>query len=188
MRLLRALACVSMLVACSRKTTNTVAPDPAPSVSSAPPIDRLPADTTITLERGRCFGPCPSYRVSLFADGRVAFESLGGSYPHEGDAALVPDAGAATIDASAVLALMNRIRAAGFFDMADDYPTHWTDKRTMIVTVTIDGKTKSIRDEGGPDEELHDHPPEVPRALRDVEADIDRVANVGRWIGAPPAD
>lgn len=34
----------------------------------------IPADTVITLERTGCFGSCPIYKLTIVADGSVAFE------------------------------------------------------------------------------------------------------------------
>src|SRR6059058_5801427 len=36
--------------------------------------DEIPKDTLITLERTACFGTCPVYKLTISADGKVAFE------------------------------------------------------------------------------------------------------------------
>jgi hypothetical protein len=65
-------------------------------------------DVVIRLERSPCFGDCPSYVVSIFANGRVRYE--GRSVDGRPDAQLAPEQ---------VDELVRQLRDNGFFDLCN---------------------------------------------------------------------
>lgn len=67
-----------------------------------------PDDVVIRMERTQCFGDCPSYVVSIFADGRVRYE--GRSVDGRPDAQLAPG----QLDE-----LVRQLRGNGFFDLCN---------------------------------------------------------------------
>src|SRR5262245_29900439 len=38
------------------------------------PIEEIPGDLVIVLEKGICFGPCPAYKLTISANGSVEFD------------------------------------------------------------------------------------------------------------------
>ena len=168
------------LAACARAETHADAPADAPAASAASAAS-VPADS-IALERGACFGSCPTYRVVITADGRIAFASRGGDRTTN-----------ATADGAvgAVAALARRAEAAGFFDLPEDVTAdralcrdRATDMPTATVTIYRAAGVKRVVDYRGcaPD------PAAEPRLqrLRALQAAVDSAAGSQRW--ARPAD
>lgn len=172
---------LTLCVACARPHKESAALDPAQSASAVrKPLETLPADTKIVLERGRCGGSCPAYVLTITADGRVRFEGGGYAYgPPPGEPNMV-DAGDATMPKEKLLALVNRIREAGFFELDDKYPAAATDGGHTIVSVTLAGRTKIVGDRVGMVRGAA--PP--PAALEEVELEIDRVAETRQFLNA----
>ncbi len=153
---------------CSRKSTDA---GPGSSEAGAAKPDeptKVPDDTKIVLERRRSMGAEAAYRVTVTADGYARFEGLGGSF--------LADAGNAMVTREKLLALVQHLRAAHFFDMKDDYPVPVTDQSSSVVTVTMGGKTKTVRDGVRVDLDFT-----APPELRDLEEEIDAVAGTSRW-------
>jgi len=168
-----------MATACSRERTQSAGKDPTPAPAiTVKPLDAVPADTKIVLERSKCHGTCPAYALTIAADGRVHFEGRGYAYDPEPEKPHMVDAGDATIAPAKLLALVNRIRSAGYFEMEDDYPTKFTDGRRAKISVTLDGRTKNIADEVRYDADAGTVPP----ALRELEDEIDLVAGSKQFL------
>ena len=130
---------------------------------------------SISLERTICYGACPSYVVTLFADGRVTYEGRN----------FVKTKGAhwKTIPTAKLTPLFAKLEAIHFWEFKDHY--HFvenadgsiqlvTDQPTYTVTVKTQGKTKRVVDYYG-----------APKALRELEVLIDTTAGVEEWIGKP---
>jgi hypothetical protein len=130
----------------------------------------VPKDFLIKLTRTACYGVCPVYDVMVDADGRVTYrgdEHVGVKGRHT-----------ASIPRSKVETLAAAVDKSGFFAMKDDYGAQITDLPTTYVTVTMDGRTKTIRDYAN-----------APPALEQLERDIDDILGTRRWIspGKPQA-
>ena len=136
---------------------------------------------SIVLERTRCYGTCPAYRLSVAAAGQVAFTSRNPG-----------DEGRSARDSTtpgAFAGLVREAREIGFFALPDTIaadrtlcPAESTDSPTATVTVFARAGTKQVVDYrgcgGGAD-------PEARRrvaALRALEARIDSVAGSSRWV------
>ncbi len=136
-----------------------------------------PDDTpvSISLERTVCFGFCPSYIVTLLADGSVTFE--GREY--------VKTKGVSTkkIDAAKLVPIFKKLEAIHFWELEDSYRTKKnadgsitsvTDLPTKYVTVKTASKSKKVTDYFG-----------TPAGVDELEQLIDDVAGVSEWIGDP---
>lgn len=143
--------------------------EPAPALSS-----HGTAVTSVSLERQACFGRCPVYVVRIDRGGRVEFEGR----------ANVRQQGTATgqVSREAFARLEAAILAAGVQSLASNYTmdaracgTYAADLPTVIMGVTIDGRTRTIRQDYGCSG--------APRTLRALHRLIDSVANTGRWTG-----
>ncbi|WP_159107245.1 DUF6438 domain-containing protein [Azospirillum sp. B4] len=133
--------------------------------------------TTIALKRGACYGTCPVYTIEIQGDGMVTYDgapsAMGG-----GTATLGRQTGRA--DQQGIDTLLAMVRAMDFYHLADRYAAPVSDLPTNIVTVSIDGRTKTVIDYGGMRAGM-------PKAVRDLEAKIDEVAGTAQWLH-PPAE
>jgi hypothetical protein len=161
------------------------------SVARRPLVDRapvaacearpMPPDASISLERTGCYGRCPSYTVTIHADGLVTFEGV----------AFVDTKGhaEARISPADVQRLFDTMVESCFSELANEYFYPVTDNPWANTTLTADGHTKRVRhylgDAAFPP---GDRPSEgycwAPAALGVIESEIDRVAGTPRWIGS----
>lgn len=127
----------------------------------------------IRLERGPCFGACPSYSVTLFGDGGV--EYTGERYVR------VTGTMHTQVPRDSVVRLFEEAESIGFFQLDSSYiekhlpnglTESVTDLPSQIVTLSRGGTIKRVYDYyGSPDE------------LRSFERHIDDVANTAQWVG-----
>lgn len=170
----------SLLLACAALGACRAATPPAGA--PAVPGSAAAADS-IVLERTRCYGTCPAYRLSLAATGEVGFVS---EYPDEGRR----ETGRASPDA--FRRLLRETEAAGFFALPDTIakdPVLCASPRTDSPTVTV-----AVFAAAGAKQVVHywgcgapDDPQATRRleALRELEARIDSTAGSGRWVRQP---
>jgi hypothetical protein len=132
----------------------------------------VPPDALIRLQRTSCFGPCPTYTVTIDARGTVTFDG-------ERFVRVVgrKTAQMSTSTVGTLLAHAERIR---FFEMRDAYRVienpdgtvgMVTDLPTKIVTVTVNGRTKRVEDYVA-----------APDSLAEFEREIDAAAGTKRWV------
>lgn len=124
-------------------------------------------DVEITLTRGVCFGFCPDYTVTINGDGRVRYE--GRRFVN------VVGERTATIPREDVANLVRRFDEIGFDRLRDAYRAQVTDLPTYRVSITREGRTKTVVDYGGPSAGM-------PRSVRDLQDEIDRVAQTAQWV------
>jgi hypothetical protein len=159
------LAAAALAAGCARPAP------PVPSTGHA----QVVADSGIhiTLERGPCFGTCPVYLVAVEGSGHVLFQGR----------RFVADTGVSTaaVPPSRVDSLVAELTARGYFDYADRYlpgepgcEQATTDSPSVTTEVRARGRSKRIEHYHGCGD--------VPAALDSLEARIDEVAGVARWI------
>ncbi len=128
--------------------------------------------TSITLERGPCYGTCPVYKLRITSAGIVEYEGL----RFVARMGKVTD----TLPRDSVTALAAAFDSAGYSAMADRYvdgepacgALH-TDAPTIITSITIQGKTKRVEHYRG----CSGAPPQ----LTALENRIDETVRVARW-------
>lgn len=135
----------------------------APTATSSP--NTGPA--TITLTRSVCFGFCPDYTVSIDQDGVVRYE--GRRFVN------VTGVQQSQISPAEVQALLARFDAANFESLRDEYRSPVSDMPTYTLTLTRNGRTKTVIDYAGTRAGM-------PEAVRELETEIDRVANTAQWV------
>jgi len=163
-------------------TASQPPPDPPAPVTPA-----LPSSFDITLERTRCFGACPAYKVTIDGDGRVRWTGE--------DHVVAIGERRATVPPKRIAELQRMIDVVDFFardgrgvletvpdlDCARGIKTtscsfkstiHCFDGTSAIVTVRRKDRTHTVR---------NDHC--EPSPLDDLEALIDDVARTTAWIG-----
>ncbi len=121
----------------------------------------------ITLTRSMCYGFCPAYRVTISESGEV-------TYNGERFVNVVGER-RATIPRAAVERLLSRFEDVGFDQLRDEYRAHVTDLPTYTITLERNGRRKTVVDYGGVSAGM-------PRAVRELQDEIDRVANTGQWV------
>jgi hypothetical protein len=130
----------------------------------------------ITLRRTVCYGFCPAYTVTITGDGAVRY--VGERFVN------VVGPASATIPREDVAALLARFDEIGFDQLDDEYRGMMTDLPTTTITLVRNGRRKSLVDYGGTSVGM-------PRAVRDLQAEIDRVAGTAQWVlrdGQPVRD
>ncbi len=133
-----------------------------------PPYD--PATVRVTLERGPCFGGCPTYRVTMQGDGSVRYDE-----PTYGGPARMETS---SVDPAEVRRLVEAFEAADFLSLDDVYSSGWVDHSIYKLTLEIGGLKKTVVDDDGPRGGM-------PDSVRTLEDAVDRVAGTSRWISAP---
>lgn len=121
----------------------------------------------ITLERTPCFGSCPVYTITIFADGTVTYQ--GENFVDvTGEQTL-------TLDAATVAMMVETFADAGYFDWQDAYDTRTvSDMPSVITSVTRDGETHRIVRYTGDS---------APLALPYLETWIDQMTESFLWTG-----
>lgn len=95
-----------------------------------------PTDFSIKLSRSGCYGTCPSYSVVIHGDGKIEFH--GGRYvsiPGDHQARIAPEAAAR---------LLERFRAAGFFEFKANYVASVTDNPTYCLELAVGAKGRLL--------------------------------------------
>jgi Domain of unknown function (DUF6438) len=128
--------------------------------------------TVITLVHGRCWGPCPVYSIKIHGDGTVRFIS---PLPPPGIAIRE----STNIGLEGVRALLKRFQRVNYTAFADSYSNPHRrggfDGGGAVTTtsLSIGQCTKTVSDETGS---------AAPQTLRDLEAEIDRLAQTDKWL------
>lgn len=142
---------------------------------------RAASADSIVLERTRCFGLCPAYRLSLHADGRAVFRQTG-------------DVGAAVDDPNALSPaqfswLIDRATQIGFASlpsviMSDSSlcPARATDHPTATVAIFAADSMRRVVDYLGCYTDTGRSVAPTVAGLRHFERQIDSVSRSDRWI------
>jgi hypothetical protein len=126
-----------------------------------------PGTLRMTLERGECFGGCPSYRVEIRGDGSLLFDG--------GEGVVLAGPHRTTIPKASADRLLALFRKARFFSLLDKYSAPMSDGWTDRLSISFDGHRKTVEDYGG---DLVGMPTRV-TALENL---IDKLAKPERWI------
>lgn len=148
-------------------------------MSACAPVSAEPSNSEpveITLTRTVCFGYCPAYMVTLNSAGEVHYQGR----------AFVNVVGEARgqVPREDVARLIARFDEIGFDSLRDSYEAEVTDLPTYTVSIRRGDRVKTVVDYGGTAVGL-------PQAVRDLQNEIDRVANTGQWVlrnGEPVRD
>lgn len=136
------------------------------------PVD-APAQETgsgpveIVMTRTVCYGFCPAYTLRIDGEGRVRYE--GRQFVN------VVGTQEAAIPRQDVERLLARFDEIGFDGLRDAYRSNVTDLPTTTISLTRNGRTKTVLDYGGTGAGM-------PAAVRELQREIDRVAGSARWV------
>ena len=136
----------------------------------------VPQDLMITLERTMCYWRCPTYTLTITADGAVIFE---GRHFVKQEGATIKS----VISRDGLKQLMAEFDRVKFFSLEDDYmhdPRVCAEDRydspSAFTSIRIDGKSKTVRHYYGC------RGPKVPRELIELEFKIDKIVNTAQWL------
>ncbi|MEK6304520.1 MAG: DUF6438 domain-containing protein [Acidobacteriota bacterium] len=144
-------------------------------IQASPAAQQVPQDTLITLERTVCYGTCPSYKLTISADGAVVFEGR----------RFVKKIGTvqSTISQEQLRKLIDRFEKINYFQLRSRYeqPTDGctelvTDHPSANTSIRINGKSKSVRHYYGCTGI------EVLDELTKLEQAIDDAVDTAQWI------
>jgi hypothetical protein len=125
----------------------------------------------IQLERSWCYGGCPAYVVDVTEDGSVTYEGT----------SLVAVSGQFQdrIAPTAVAALVGLFDRADFFSLRDEYSASFPDGVAYTISLTVDGRTKTVRDYEG-------QTVGMPAIVTELEDAIDRTAGTAKFVKGTP--
>lgn len=144
------------------------------------PEPSIPKDTLITLTRTACYGYCPSYKLTISADGTVTFEGR--------DYVKTKGTIKSRISRKQLQQLISEFKKLNYFSLRDTYQseedgcsTVWTDYPSATTSVRLNGKSKSILHYYG----CHKDPGNAmyPKGLTELESKIDEIVGTERWVG-----
>jgi len=135
-----------------------------PARTVAAPTQSLAPEDYVELRRTPCYGRCPVYRVRLYADGRI--EWTGETFVK------VTGPATAKVASETARALIDKFRAAGYWNLCETYDRRITDVPATITLLHIAGTEKSV----------FDRAESAPDWLRESERVIDSLAGTDRWI------
>jgi hypothetical protein len=119
--------------------------------------------SVITLERDRCFGPCPAYLLRIDSSGAVSFKQGPPSNRYEEKTS--------SITTAQFQDLVAGFTAIHFFELSEDYQPIASDGQKTDIAFTLAGTGKKIT-----------HFENGPPALRELERTIERSTNIHRWL------
>lgn len=140
----------------------------------------IPQDTTIELKRfADAFGNGDEYRVKVAADGTVLFEKFKDFK--------ISNTVKSRITCEQLGQLISEFERIDFFSLKDKYqrsedgcPEMWSDRTHSIVSIRINGKSKSINHyHGCMDGGLKSI---YPRLLTELEMKIDEIIGTKQWL------
>ena len=122
---------------------------------------------TITLERTACHGFCPVYTLTIQGDGTVVYEGEDFVKTRGRVEIIIPE--------EKIEQLLEEFEAIDYFALNDNYKERTiTDAPSVITSITIDGKTKTIEHYRGDFN--------APEELTRLEDKIDEIINTDQWI------
>ena len=119
----------------------------------------------MSLARTDCLGTCPVYQVEIDGYRNVTYN--GQAY------VAVLGEHRATISREALEQLLAGFRATQFFALRQRFEANMEDLPSQILSLSIDGKMHSVVDGSGLG---------VPKALRALEDEFDRIAQTDKWV------
>lgn len=150
---------------------------------------KIPADLLITLETTGCYGTCPSYTLTISADGSVVFNATA-YWITENKVSRVKQSGVilSKVSREQLLQLISEFEKANYFSLRDSYKEAnecpggtATDSPTVYTSFQINGQRKAISHYYGCVGEtgiFSVYPPELVELVKR----IDEIVNTEQWM------
>jgi hypothetical protein len=133
---------------------------------------QAPQEPVITLRRTACFGACPVYSLEIFENGFIRY--VGKQFVQ------VTGERRAVISQDAVENLVSHFLQAGYFAMEDHYETYKDSQGRVMRISDLPTVYSSLR--FGKQKKTVSDCAFAPKALGELEREVDRVANTHQWI------
>jgi hypothetical protein len=137
-------------------------------VTSFFPTKIYDSHAVIKMTRSGCYGDCPMYEVVIYGDGTV-FWNGEHFVEFEGETT-------SKIEVRQVNELVKAFDQANFFFMKDYLSHDSTDAPTVLIAITINGKSKTVSHYYGDKS--------APMELYELECRIDEIVNTNQWVGS----
>ena len=143
----------------------------------------------LRMERNHCFGECPVYTLTIQPDGNFFFENV---KIREKNELITKKRIEGTLSEEKINQIVGEINKADFFNLKDSYadgfgncPAFWKDSPDVNLSVSIDGKEKTVFHSLGCKEEVNigEEGKIYPQRLYDLENKIDEIVETKRWVG-----
>lgn len=133
-------------------------------------------DFRLKFERHACFGTCPIYAFTLTGDGTLIYEGQN----------FVEVMGTRTTQVSQaqIKELVGAFDEADFFELEDRYESQATDLPAITLTLTLDGRTKTIYHYGLTCGE-GDWEDQAPQKLCNLEETIEAIPELQELVHGP---
>lgn len=146
--------------------------------TDSPPNQQVPEDLLITLERTACYGLCAVYKIAVKADGSITFEGIKNTQTIGKIESKISE--------SKVRELLKEFENADYSKLDDKYdydncPIAASDSSTIITSLRMNGKTKTVSHYSGCVEKDQRTP--FPPKLTAMENNIDKIIETKCWIG-----
>jgi len=141
---------------------------PNGDLTSAAPTEITFSDPVITLERTACRGTCPIYKLTIEGNGVVIYEGQ--------DFVQVKGRQTASLSPEQIQELVSVFEQARFSTLPDYIDQDSTDSPSVITSITLNGKTKTVNHYYGDNS--------APQELFDLESKIDEITNSKQWTGS----
>jgi uncharacterized protein DUF6438 len=136
--------------------------------TSATPTEITFSDLVIALERTACRGTCPIYKLTVEGNGTVIYEGQ--------DFVQVKGKQTASLSQAQIQDLVSVFEQAEFFTLTDYTHEDTTDSPSVITSITLNGKTKTVNHYYGDKS--------APQELFDLESKIDEITNSKQRTGS----
>jgi len=139
----------------------------APSVETpmTSPNENVFSDLVITMERTACHGTCPIYKLTINGDGNVIYQGQ--------DFVEIEGEQTASLSPAQIQDMVSAFEETKFFTLTDYTNEDTTDSPTVITSITLNGKTKTVHHYYGDNS--------APQELFDLESKIDEITNSKQW-------
>ena len=141
---------------------------PNGDLTSTAPTEITFSDLVITLERTACRGTCPIYKLTIEGNGTVIYEGQ--------DFVQVIGKETASLSSEQIQELVTAFEQAKFSTLTDYTHEDTTDSPSVITSITLNGKTKTVNHYYGDNS--------APQELFDLESKIDEITNSKQWTGS----
>jgi hypothetical protein len=136
---------------------------------------------TIQVSRGRCFGRCPSYRLTIHNSGRVEFS--GDSDERVGQRVVtITRERTGMVSSGQFRQILRELAGIRFFSIEDRAFRWCFDSASVGISISIDGKTKSVVG----DASCTGAQSGVQARFVEVADEIDAIVGTNRWICRGP--
>ncbi len=153
----------------SKQLTNddfVAPPPPSPAAATKAAEEDKLKNLVISLDRLGCYGPCPIYKLTIYGNGKVVYKG-------EKNVKVVGER-VTTLEKEKVAALLAEFEKINYFELSDNYQGGPTDGTSAVTSIALGNKKKTIKNY---------HPaPDSPRALKELENQIDSITNSTQWI------